>query len=88
MPGVVSAVLDGDRLTLKMAARDWFPVRRRVVAWLALCLTEPMLRYELADLDPCGAYDSMERAISTLGYRPPDATGFPESISPPRAGRR
>ena len=77
VPGVLSADLKGDRLWVEMAARDWPPVRRRVAAWLALCAAPPELLWELINAEPCGAYDSMERAISNLEYRPPGVTGFP-----------
>lgn len=78
VPGVLSADISGGRLCIKVAGRDLFPVRRRVAAWLARCVTPvPDLRWEMESTESCGAYDSMERAISTMGYRPPGATGYP-----------
>jgi len=80
LPGVLSVELWSKRLFIKTAARDMFSVRRRVIAWMALCQVRssiPSILWELGDEDPCGAYDSMERAISSLTYRPPNAIGYP-----------
>ena len=77
LPGVLSVEPHSKRLWIKTAARDMYPVRRRVVAWMALCQTRQDILWELGDEPPCGAYDSMERAISSLNYRPPNAIGFP-----------
>ncbi|HUJ72109.1 MAG TPA: hypothetical protein VLZ30_07680 [Verrucomicrobiae bacterium] len=77
VPGVLSVDLKYNRLWIRVAARDWFPVDRRVAAWLSLCVLPMRLRWELEKAEPCGAYDSMERAISTMGYRPAGASGFP-----------
>lgn len=75
--GVISAELDGSLVRVKMSGRDWFAIRRRVGAWLRRSVTPIQIRYELINAEPSGAYDSMERAISNLEYRPPGLTGFP-----------
>ncbi len=75
--GVISAELDGSLVRVKMSGRDWFAIRRRVGGWLSLSVTPIQVRYELINAEPCGAYDSMERAISSREYRPPGAKGFP-----------
>ena len=59
-----------DRLFVKVAAGDANPVNRRVHP-----LLEPYpnlgLLYEYEQAEPCGAYDAMDRAISSLTYRSP-----------------
>jgi tRNA threonylcarbamoyladenosine modification (KEOPS) complex Pcc1 subunit len=57
VPGVMSADMGAKRLLIKVAAKDWFPIRRRVEAWLQLCATPPGVRWELDDAASCGAYD-------------------------------
>ena len=66
VPGVRSAELGKIRVLISMPARDWFPVQRRVAAWLALCPGAPPVLWKLLNEEPSGAYDSMERAISTM----------------------
>jgi hypothetical protein len=59
-----------DRLYVKVASSDANPVKRRVHPLLELYLNLGLL-YEYEQAEPCGAYDSMDRAISSLGYRSP-----------------
>ena len=74
IPGVMEArIMRGrqrDRLFVKVASGDANPVNRRVHP-----LLEPYpdlgLPYEYEQADPCGAYDAMDRAISSLTYRSP-----------------
>ena len=74
IPGVMAAsIMHGrqhDRLYVKVATGDANPVNRRVHP-----LLEPYpdlgLLYEYEQAEPCGAYDAMDRAISSLTYRSP-----------------
>jgi hypothetical protein len=74
IPGVMEArIMHGsqrDRLYVKVASGDANPVNRRVHP-----LLEPYpnlgLLYEYEQAEPCGAYDAMDRAISSLTYRSP-----------------
>lgn len=78
VPGVLSADIKGKRWWIVVADRDLYPVRRRVDAWLARCETQQLgLLWEMESAESCGAYDPMERAISRMGYRSGNATGYP-----------
>ena len=78
VPGVLSADIKGKRLWIKAADRDLYPVRRRVAAWLTRCDSQSLgLLWEMESAESCGAYDSMERAISSMGYRSGNTTGYP-----------
>ena len=74
IPGVMKArILHGrqrDRLYVKVAAGDANPVNRRVHPLLEQ-YPDLGLLYEYEQAEPCGAYDAMDRAISTLTYRSP-----------------
>jgi hypothetical protein len=59
-----------ERLYVKVAAGDANPVNRRVHP-LLVQYPDLGLRYEYEQAVPCGAYDAMDRAISSLGYRSP-----------------
>ena len=70
IPGVMIATITDNRLYVKVAARDLYPVRRRVHPLLEQVPGLGML-WEYEQAEPCGAYDAMDRAISSLGYRSP-----------------
>ena len=59
-----------DRLYVKVATGDANPVNRRVHPLLDE-YPDLGLLYEYEQAEPCGAYDAMDRAISSLGYRSP-----------------
>jgi hypothetical protein len=59
-----------DRLYVKVASGDANPVNRRVHPLLDE-YPDLGLLYEYEQAEPCGAYDAMARAISSLGYRSP-----------------
>ena len=70
--------IKGKRLWIRVSDRDLYPVRRRVDAWLARCETQQLgLLWEMERAECCGCYDSMERAISSMGYRSANTTGYP-----------
>src|ERR1035437_10144228 len=74
IPGVMEAsIMHGrqcDRLYVKVASGDANPVNRRVHRLLELYPNLGLL-YEYEQAEPCGAYDAMDRAISSLTYRSP-----------------
>ena len=59
-----------DRLYVKVATGDANPVNRRVHPLLDE-YPDLGLLYEYEQAEPCGAYDAMDRAISSLTYRSP-----------------
>jgi hypothetical protein len=84
VPGVMSADIKGRRWWIVVAASDLYPVRRRVDAWLARCESQQLgLLWEMDSAESCGAYDSMERAISSMAYRSGNTTGYPPDEMPP-----
>ena len=70
IPGLMIATITDNRLYVKVAAGDLYPVRRRVHPLLEQVPGLGML-WEYEQAEPCGAYDAMDRAISSLGYRSP-----------------
>ena len=74
IPGVMEAsIMPGrqrDRLYVKVAAGDANPVNRRAHPLLEQVPGLGLL-WEYESAKPCGAYDSMDRAISSLTYRSP-----------------
>ena len=78
--GVIEAsIMHGrqrERLYVKVAAGDANPVNRRVHP-LLVQYPDLGLRYEYEQAEPCGAYDAMDRAISSLTYRSPTAPEDP-----------
>ena len=74
IPGVMEArIMHGrqhDRLFVKVASGDANPVNRRVYPMLDQ-YPDLGLLYEYEQAEPCGAYDAMDRAISSLTYRSP-----------------
>src|ERR1035437_1975242 len=74
IPGVMAAsIMHGrqrDRLYVKVASGDANPVKRRVHPLLEQVPDLGML-WEYEQAEPCGAYDAMDRAISSLTYRTP-----------------
>src|ERR1039457_616311 len=74
IPGVMEArIMHGrqrDRLSVKVASGDANPVNRRVYPLLDE-YPDLGLLYEYEHAEPCGAYDAMDKAISSLGYRSP-----------------
>ena len=74
IPGVMEAsILHGrqwDRLYVKVASVDAHPVNRRVHPLLEQ-YPDLGLLYEYEQSEPCGAYDAMDRAISSRTYRSP-----------------
>src|ERR1035441_2233853 len=74
IPGVMEArIMYGhqrDRLYVKVVSGDANPVNRRVHPLLEQ-YPDLGLLYEYEQAEPCGAYDAMDRAISTLTYRSP-----------------
>ena len=74
IPGVMKAsIMHGrqhDRLYVKVATGDANPVNRRVHPLLDQ-YPDLGLLYEYEQAEPCGAYDAMDRAISSLTYRSP-----------------
>jgi hypothetical protein len=74
IPGVMEArIMHGrqrDRLYVKVASGDANPVNRRVHPLLEQVPGLGLL-YEYEQAEPCGAYDAMDRAISSLTYRSP-----------------
>jgi hypothetical protein len=70
VPGVMIATITDNRLYVKVAAGDLYPVRRCVHPLLEQVPGLGML-WEYEQAEPCGAYDAMDRAISSLGYRSP-----------------
>ena len=74
IPGVMEArIMHGrqrDRLSVKVASGDANPVNRRVYPLLDQ-YPDLGLLYEYVAGPHCGAYDAMERAISSLTYRSP-----------------
>ena len=70
IPGVMVATITDNRLYVKVAAGDLYPVRRRVNPLLEHVPGLGML-WEYEQAEPCGAYDAMDRAISSLTYRSP-----------------
>ena len=59
-----------DRLYVRVASGDANPVNRRVHPLLDQ-YPDLGLLYEYEQAEPCGAYDAMDRAISSLTYRSP-----------------
>ena len=80
IPGVMeAAILRGrqrDRLYVKIASGDANPVNRRVHPLLEH-YPDLGLLYEYEQVEPCGAYDAMDRAISSLTYRSPTGPNDP-----------
>src|ERR1035441_4455171 len=80
IPGVMEASImhggQNDRLYVKVAAGDANPVNRRVHPLLEQ-YPDLGLLYEYEQAEPCGAYDAMDRAISTLTYRSPTGPDDP-----------
>jgi hypothetical protein len=74
IPGVIEAsIMPGrqrDRLYVKVAAGDVNPVNRRAHPLLEQVPGLGLL-WEYESAKPCGAYDAMDRAISSLTYRSP-----------------
>src|ERR1019366_6594300 len=74
IPGVMEAsIMPGrqrDRLYVKVAAGDANPVNGRAHPLLEQVPGLGLL-YEYEQAEPCGAYDAMDRAISSLTYRSP-----------------
>lgn len=70
IPGVMIATITDNRLYVKVAAGDLYPVRRRVYPLLEQVSGLGML-WEYEQAEPCGAYDALDRAISSLTYRSP-----------------
>ena len=74
IPGVMEArIMHGrqrDRLYVKVASGDANPVNRRVYPLLEQYPNLGLL-YEYEQAEPCGSYDAMDRAISSLTYRSP-----------------
>ena len=74
IPGVMEArIMHGhqrDRLYVKVVSGDANPVNRRVHPLLEQ-YPDLGLLYEYEQAEPCGAYDAMDRAISSLTYRSP-----------------
>ena len=70
IPGVMEATITDNRLYVKVAAADLYPIRRRVRPLLEQVPGLGML-WEYEQAEPCGAYDAMDRAISSLTYRSP-----------------
>src|ERR1019366_2999 len=74
IPGVMEArIMHGrqcDRLYVKVASGDANPVKRRGDSLLDQSPDLGLL-YEYERAEPCGAYDAMDRAISSLTYRSP-----------------
>src|ERR1039458_1307882 len=71
IPGVMEArIMHGrqrDRLYVKVASGDANPVNRRVHPLLDE-YPDLGLLYEYEQAEPCGAYDAMDKAISSLTY--------------------
>src|ERR1035441_5289914 len=80
IPGVMETrIMHGrqcDRLYVKVASGDANPVNRRVHPLLDE-YPDLGLLYEYEQAEPCGAYDSMDRAISSLTYRSPSGPKDP-----------
>jgi hypothetical protein len=74
IPGVMEArIMHGrpcDRLYVKVASGDANPMNRRVHRLLEQVPGLGLL-YEYEQAEPSGAYDAMDRAISSLTYRSP-----------------
>jgi hypothetical protein len=70
IPGVMIATITDNRLYVKVASGDLYPVRRRVHPLLEQAPGLGML-WEYEQAEPCGAYDALDRAISNLAYRSP-----------------
>ena len=74
IPGVMAAsIMHGrqrDRLYVKVAAGDLYPIRRRVHPLLEQVPGLGLL-WEYEQAEPCGAYDAMDKAISSLTYQSP-----------------
>src|ERR1039457_1658266 len=74
IPGVMEArIMHGgqcDRLYVTVASGDANPVNRRVHPLLEQ-YPDLGLLYEYEQAKPCGAYDALDRAISSLTYRSP-----------------
>src|ERR1035437_6564773 len=74
IPGVMEArIMHGhqrDRLYVKVVSGDANPVNRRVFPMLDQHPDLGLL-YAYEQAEPCGAYDAMDRPISTLTYRSP-----------------
>ena len=74
IPGVMEATIihgrQRDRLDVKVASGDANPVNRRVHPLLEQ-YPDLGLLYEYEEAKPCGAYDALDRAISSLTYRSP-----------------
>ena len=68
--GVMVATIIDNRLYIKVASGDLYPVRRRVHPLLEQVPGLGVL-WEYEQAEPCGAYDAMDRAISSLTYRSP-----------------
>src|ERR1019366_5407605 len=81
IPGVMEArIMHGrrrDRLYVKVVSGDANPVNRRVHPLLEQYPNQGLL-YEYEQAEPCGAYDAMDRGMSSLTYRSP--TG-PEDLA-------
>src|ERR1019366_8779481 len=65
-----------DRLYVKVTTGDANPVNRRVHPLLEH-YPDLGLLYEYEQAEPCGAYDAMDRAISSLTYRSPSGPKDP-----------
>src|ERR1035437_3037089 len=80
IPGVMEArIIHGrqrDRLYVKVASGDANPVNRRVHPLLEQ-YPDLGLLYEYEQAEPWGAYDALDRAISSLTY--PSPTGLDDS---------
>src|SRR5450759_2305727 len=81
IPGVMEARImhnrQCDRLYIKVASGDANPVNRRVHRLLEQVPGLGLL-YEYEQAEPCGAYDAMDRAISSLTYRSPTGPKDPD----------
>jgi hypothetical protein len=80
IPGVMAAsIMHGrqrNRLFVKVASGDANPVNRRVHPLLDQ-YPDLGLLYEYEQAEPCGGYDAMDRAISSLTYRSPTGPDDP-----------
>ena len=70
IPGVMIATITDNRLYVKVAAGDLYPIRRRVHPLLEQVPGLGLL-WEYEQAEPCGAYDAMDKAISSLTYQSP-----------------
>ena len=70
IPVVMIATITDNRLYVKVAAGDLYPIRRRVHPLLEQVPGLGLL-WEYEQAEPCGAYDAMDKAISSLTYQSP-----------------